>query len=63
MHDKSDGHMIPALDRAGRIAWPDLFLSLGTIVVLVVLGFSAPSRIHPLFYFGLRCRQSRCGGL
>ncbi|WP_233573949.1 hypothetical protein [Amycolatopsis panacis] len=45
--------VIPALDRAGRIAWPDLFLSLGAIVVLVVLGFAAPSGIHPLFYFGL----------
>ncbi|MFI5609584.1 hypothetical protein [Amycolatopsis sp. NPDC051903] len=53
VHGKSAGPVIPTLRKTGQIAVFDLLLSVIGLVVLVVLGSSAPSGVHPLYYFGL----------
>ncbi|HWD04424.1 MAG TPA: hypothetical protein VG674_18445 [Amycolatopsis sp.] len=45
--------VIPAFRKTRRIAVFDLLVSIVVVVVVVVLGSTAPSEIHPLFYFGL----------
>jgi len=45
--------VIPALRKTGPLVALDLVTSLAALAVLVALGVSAPSGVHPLFYFGL----------